>query len=336
MKQLTWAGGAARLSSSGRRLRLNLVTTALLGLLTIYPGVNAQTAAPSPTSAPGTEARAELLTALRRIDAQLATLAGEARPEDTQRLLELKAQFEVLILQAELETLRRENAALQTRQQTGGQTGSGGQAQAQNQVQNQPQTQSGGGAEGSAAALGTEMSTMRRQFSRLAQQQKNVTKQLKTIERQHTLLLRELAGANTPAPPSPQETPPELQAELNSLRSRFAQLSSQQGVIDAQLKTITGQHAELLDQLGAAGSAASGTADSAAGNTVGNTAVNVPRNTVPSSTTPQTYVVKPGDSLSKISKAFYGTGARWPELLEANPSLNNPNQLFSGTVLVIP
>ena len=327
-------------SGSGRQLRLKRVIWGTVSLAAVM-GVGAQTSAPtapaSPptaantaaTSAPGNSTRAELLESLRRIDAQLATLTDAARPEDRGRLLELKAQFEVLILQAELEALRQENTSLQAqRRQTQEQARS-----AQGGAQASGGAQSSASQRGGVSPLEAQMSTMRRQFSRLAEQQRNVTAQLSTIERQHALLLEELenvAGTPTP-PPSAQAAPPELQAELADLRNRFSQLDAQQGTINRQLGTITEQHAELLDQLGA-------TPNASQSSVISNSATSrsATSSSATSPATPQTYVVQPGDSLSKISKALYGTGARWPEILAANPTLQDPDQLFSGTVLTVP
>ena len=52
----------------------------------------------------------------------------------------------------------------------------------------------------------------------------------------------------------------------------------------------------------------------------------------------KTYVVKSGDSLSKIAKAAYGEGKRWPEIYEANKQLigDNPNMIHPGQTLRIP
>lgn len=52
----------------------------------------------------------------------------------------------------------------------------------------------------------------------------------------------------------------------------------------------------------------------------------------------RTYVVKPGDSLSKIAKELYGDAKRWPEIYEANKALigDNPNLIHPGQKLVIP
>ena len=53
--------------------------------------------------------------------------------------------------------------------------------------------------------------------------------------------------------------------------------------------------------------------------------------------TPRTYVVKSGDSLSKIAKELLGDAKRWPEIYEANKALigDNPNLIHPGQTLVI-
>ncbi len=51
----------------------------------------------------------------------------------------------------------------------------------------------------------------------------------------------------------------------------------------------------------------------------------------------QTYVVKAGDSLSKIAKEVYGDAARWPEIYEANKAtIKDPNVIVVGQELKIP
>ena len=51
----------------------------------------------------------------------------------------------------------------------------------------------------------------------------------------------------------------------------------------------------------------------------------------------QWHVVVSGDNLSKISKAFYGTPNKYPQIFEANqPMLTHPDKIYPGQVLRIP
>lgn len=51
----------------------------------------------------------------------------------------------------------------------------------------------------------------------------------------------------------------------------------------------------------------------------------------------RTYTVLPGDSLSKISKQFYGSADQYMKIFEANRNqLQDPNQIRPGQQLVIP
>ena len=51
----------------------------------------------------------------------------------------------------------------------------------------------------------------------------------------------------------------------------------------------------------------------------------------------QEYTVKVGDTLSKIADQFYGNGAKWEKVYEANrETLKNPNYIFIGMKLNIP
>jgi len=54
--------------------------------------------------------------------------------------------------------------------------------------------------------------------------------------------------------------------------------------------------------------------------------------------TQRTYVVKSGDSLSKIAKELYGDAKRWPDIYAANKALigENPNLIQPGQKLIIP
>jgi hypothetical protein len=49
------------------------------------------------------------------------------------------------------------------------------------------------------------------------------------------------------------------------------------------------------------------------------------------------YVVRSGDSLSKIAREVYGDGSRWPEIFEANKDkLSDPGRIYPGQELRIP
>ena len=51
----------------------------------------------------------------------------------------------------------------------------------------------------------------------------------------------------------------------------------------------------------------------------------------------QKYTVRPGDSLSKIAKQFYGDASAYMKIFEANTDqLEDPNQIRPGQELVIP
>ena len=52
---------------------------------------------------------------------------------------------------------------------------------------------------------------------------------------------------------------------------------------------------------------------------------------------PRSHMVQPGESLSRISRRYYGTASRWNEIFDANRNiLNQKNNITIGAVLVIP
>lgn len=52
---------------------------------------------------------------------------------------------------------------------------------------------------------------------------------------------------------------------------------------------------------------------------------------------PRTYVVRKGDSLSKIAKAMYKDAKLWKKIYEANKDqIKNPDMIHPGQKLVIP
>jgi nucleoid-associated protein YgaU len=51
----------------------------------------------------------------------------------------------------------------------------------------------------------------------------------------------------------------------------------------------------------------------------------------------RTYIVRPGDNLSKISKQFYGDSNKYMKIFEANKDkLSDPDKVKVGTELLIP
>jgi nucleoid-associated protein YgaU len=57
----------------------------------------------------------------------------------------------------------------------------------------------------------------------------------------------------------------------------------------------------------------------------------------PPSVPKRVYTVKPGDSLSKIAKNFYGNANDYLRIFEANKdTLNDPDEIQAGQELVIP
>ncbi len=60
-----------------------------------------------------------------------------------------------------------------------------------------------------------------------------------------------------------------------------------------------------------------------------------PSSPIPAPTTPITYTVRPGDSLSKIARQMYNDATKYPLIQKAN-NLVNPSQIRVGQVLVIP
>ncbi len=52
---------------------------------------------------------------------------------------------------------------------------------------------------------------------------------------------------------------------------------------------------------------------------------------------PRTYVVKKGDSLSKIAKEFYKDAKQWKKIYQANTDqIKNPDLIKPGQKLIIP
>ncbi|WP_421954975.1 peptidoglycan-binding protein LysM [Polaromonas sp.] len=73
------------------------------------------------------------------------------------------------------------------------------------------------------------------------------------------------------------------------------------------------------------------------GNVASVSAVNDMMTVADSAPESQLYIVVSGDNLSKISKQFYGTPNKYPQIFEANkPMLTHPDKIYPGQVLRIP
>ena len=73
------------------------------------------------------------------------------------------------------------------------------------------------------------------------------------------------------------------------------------------------------------------------GNVANVAAVNDMMTVADSAPESQWYTVASGDNLSKISKQFYGTPNKYPQIFEANqPMLTHPDKIYPGQLLRIP
>lgn len=240
--------------------------------------------------------RSDLLRLLQQVNGQLKDATTAGDQEEIDRLIDLKSQLQVLQLQVELETLQRENESL--REQSAPTDGSPA-------------------ADDPAASTSPALSGIEQKFAVLSETQASTREQLNTIAERHAELLEQL-GQDMPdmpgmaepsaAPAAAEELTSAQQREVSVLNGRFQKLTDQQRTIDRVLATVSAAHAGLLAELGASAPAQA----------------------------PGSYSVQAGDSLSRIAKAVYGSGDRWPEILQANPRLTDPNTLSVGTVLTIP
>jgi nucleoid-associated protein YgaU len=90
------------------------------------------------------------------------------------------------------------------------------------------------------------------------------------------------------------------------------------------IKTIPDWQKEIVADIQVTGGAGAGQAASAGG-------------AGPSSASPRTYTVKPGDTLSKIAKEQLGSASAYMKIFEANrDQLTNPDLIKPGQVLRIP
>jgi nucleoid-associated protein YgaU len=88
-----------------------------------------------------------------------------------------------------------------------------------------------------------------------------------------------------------------------------------------QIKLVDSSYSDLIADIQAPAAAAAPAAASGA----------------PSTPARRTYTVQPGDSLSKISKQFYGDATKYMKIFEANKDkLSDPDKIQAGMNLLIP
>ena len=87
-----------------------------------------------------------------------------------------------------------------------------------------------------------------------------------------------------------------------------------------QIKLVDPSYSDLIADIQAPAAAAAAAASGA-----------------PSTAAARTYTVQPGDSLSKISKQFYGDATKYMKIFEANKDkLSDPDKIKAGMNLLIP
>ncbi|HSI08895.1 MAG TPA: LysM peptidoglycan-binding domain-containing protein [Rariglobus sp.] len=181
----------------------------------------------------------------------------------------------------------------------------------------------------SAASVSTDAESLRTQLAAAKQTIADQSASLTTSNRSLTDARQTVDAATA-----------DLVATRDQLRQTQAQ-SAAFAVENQQLKT----------KLALTGSLAASSAPSRPG-TIPSISVNLPAATVAPATpppapaapavvatpaAPRVHTVSSGDSLSKISKQYYGTANRWNDILQANKDvIRNPDALVLGTKLRIP
>lgn len=183
-------------------------------------------------------------------------------------------------------------------------------------------------------AANAELATLRPQAasaSAVSADAENLRSQLASANQTLTTQASDLAAANR-ALADARATIDTATADLVATRDQLRQTQ-------AQSAAFAVENQQLKTRLALAGNLAATPAPSRPGS-VPAIAINLPASTPPPAAPapgPRTHTVAPGDSLSKISLQYYGTAARWNEILQANPTvIRNPDSLALGTQLRIP
>lgn len=91
-------------------------------------------------------------------------------------------------------------------------------------------------------------------------------------------------------------------AEFALLEQRLGDVTAEQENLTSQLQVVAEQHAMILG----------------------------------SSEETETHVVVAGDTLSRLAQTYFDDADLWPEFLEANPDLTDPDRLLPGTRITVP
>jgi LysM repeat protein len=123
------------------------------------------------------------------------------------------------------------------------------------------------------------------------------------------------------------ETVKDLQAENQSLKEQVLQLQKQSTEQESEIlryrEALAQRNQQAREQPGEVAPIVIAPAEPAPGERVAET--------------PDTYTVRAGDTLSRISDRVYGTSGRWMDIFQANrDQLPSPNALKPGQVLRIP
>ena len=121
--------------------------------------------------------------------------------------------------------------------------------------------------------------------------------------------------------------------QVEALRTQLRQSQN-------EIAALAGENAELRNRLALAGGTP-GSTSQAPSRFASEPQPMIPPGqvtpTAPAAAGPRTYVVAEGDSLSKISRKFYGTPTRWEGIVAANrAAIHKENTITVGMKLIIP
>jgi chromosome segregation ATPase len=315
--------------------------------------------------------RGELAQQVDTLETENASLqeeleAARAARDEARTQLET-VQGERQDLSEQLENSQAETASLQEELSAAQEAGEGLQNQLE-AVQGEQQ-----GLNEQLQSVQAEREELTQQLETVQGERQELSGQLESSQAENASLQEELSAARS-AQEEAQAQNESLQEELGAVQRQLEQSGAEQAELSAQLEGVTGERDTLAEQLGSAEGLSAeellapseeqlaGAQTRAARLTeelrdflVVSPSVSTlsgaqreqydtlradlraAQNTVARlSGSQDTYIVRSGDSLSRLAQSYYGSGARWPEILDANTFLNDPDELFTGLVLVIP